>query len=466
MAKHAGLPRQLLLGCTLLSLSLTAPAQDKEPDKQPDTAPARGLFLMPAEPTAPAKDGDASSKEQPTRNMLFGSFSSGDSKAFEEILKQQAERQTKLRQQLADPEQRKQIMAERIGQQRQLHQDLGRVLKLDVRTEEKLIALLADQQLTAELQPRTPFTSMSSRISKPGTLPENPMRADAERYTQRMQEIGKLIGNARLDQFVDYDRSFVYRNLVAQFDAQLPAEHKLDPLQRDALTTLLQEHSDTTSRSFRVLRRFPSLRLPSSQEDFERQNIISNIVINEQSLAPTEAANRELVQKAGSLLTPEQSQGLAEWKDKQLEGQRAYVRMMRRQAGVGPDEKLEVPEDEAPASSPPLSKDLLLTIEITVNDIPVVKQLTSKRGSTVSFEAPEGLLIEVRPYLEQQILMSEVKLSEKVRGGRRVVGQVASGTELVDPGAKQPLQFGGSGGSLAQGRKGYAFSYSVKAQYL
>jgi hypothetical protein len=189
---------------------------------------------------------------------------------------------------------------------------------------------------------------------------------------------------------------------------------------------------------------------------------VQNITSNEQHANVIEADNRELVERATAILTPEQTKALADWKQRQLDQQRAWTLAQRKALGIAPDEKLDDSENTVPFS-PLISKSMRLTIDLTINDKQVIKQLTSVRGNSASFEAPEGLTVEVRPYMEEGLL-AEIKLYEKVRGGRRVVGQMAGGVQLLEKG--KPSIYGGSGGSMARGRKGYAINWSVSATYL
>ena len=114
-------------------------------------------------------------------------------------------------------------------------------------------------------------------------------------------------------------------------------------------------------------------------------------------------------------------------------------------------------------SSPLISKNIWLIIDLTVNETQVVEQLTSVRGNCVAFEAPERLVAEVCPSMGDRGLWVELKLYEKVRGGRRMVGQMAGDAPLIEAG--KPSSNAGSGGT-ALGRKGYAINWSVSGTYL
>jgi hypothetical protein len=239
MVEHVRPARPSLLGCALWSLAFMANAQNPPPEKE-SAPPSRGLFLAPgpgAVSSAASSRTEKSDKSTDDTVNLLGVLSSDQTEQFNQQLQ---ERQAKLREQLADPKQRAQVVNERIEQQRSSLRDLIALLRLDSRTEDKLLALLADQQLSQELQPRS-FGMVAPSIERNDGKPYNPMRDEAARYTQRMNEIRKIIGTTRLDDYVDYQRKLGSRTYVSKFDAVLPAEGKLTLEQRNALTDLFHD---------------------------------------------------------------------------------------------------------------------------------------------------------------------------------------------------------------------------------
>jgi hypothetical protein len=230
-------------------------------------------------------------------------------------------------------------------------------------------------------------------------------------------------------------------------------------ISREATT----QPGNISREAMRGLGRLTSFDLNMSAEERNQRMQVQNIVGNERYAIVAEVANRELVDRATAILTPEQTKALADWKDQELARQRAWTQARRKALGIAPEEKLEDAEDEV-LPSPPISKNMRLTIDLTVNDTQVVKQLTSVRGGSVPFDASEGLVVEVRPYMDEERLNAEIKLYEKVRGGRRMVGAMSGSAQLIEAG-KAPT-YGGSSGTMIQGRKGYAINCSVSGTYL
>jgi len=464
MVKHAEFARPLLLGCALWSLSLAAAAQDKQQENQPAAQQnsERGFFLLQdAAVTNPSAE--PAESEKPNRPAV-NPFNSANVLRSEDAskLRQQFEaRQAQLRAQLADPKQRAQVMGERIEQQRSTNRDLPALLRLDPRTADRLFAVLADLQLSQELA-GYPSRAFARADKTANGKPYDPMRSAAQRYTQRMAEIGKIIGATRLDDYVDYERKAGDRTMVDQFDQLLPADSKLTFEQRNSLAELFHQQAQSIFVDSRMLGRSSPSDLTLSEPERNRRMRVRNLALNERSATLQEAANREVVDRAASILTPEQTKTLTRWKQQQLDQRRAWAQAQRRVLGIDAEAELDLTDQEI-LPSPPISKNLRLSIDLTVNDTQVVKELTSVRGGTVSLEA-EGLLVEVRPYMEQERLLAELKIYERVRGGRRLLGQMGGSAALIEAG--KPSLFGGGGGTIVQGRKGYAINWSVSGKYL
>jgi hypothetical protein len=138
-------------------------------------------------------------------------------------------RQQRLRESLADPQLRATVREDRLHQVRAEHPDLARVLRLNVATEERLFNLLADHRLAIELQPDLQSFDPGEPVPK-----VNPLSLAAAEHTQRMREIGAIVGAQKLDAYVDYIATVQWRQGVEHLDATLPAAAKLSFEQKDA----------------------------------------------------------------------------------------------------------------------------------------------------------------------------------------------------------------------------------------
>jgi hypothetical protein len=490
-----------LVGAALLSLSLATAAQvapqRPAPAKQPTQEAAKAdptevvatgtLIAIPltpmGEPQAGEKAPAAGTKEGAAQNP-FNMFRSAGPGEMDQLMKQAEERRQQLRQQLADPKQRERVRAERLPQVRSMYPDIGRVLRLDPKTEEQLIAVLLDHAIEAELDGRG-FSMRSSLRASSSSLraSSSSLRASrsvitaideatigrAKAYTRRMQELSQAIGAGRLDAFIDYRSSMPHRLRTEAFDTSLPGEHKLSPEQKDAMSLVLAKDAQRQLQGWRNqgLSRLTSL-LPGATTAEERNRTLQmySLAATERNLERQEIAQREVQEELATVLTPEQSKAFAQQQQQMLGAQRAWAVQQRTSLGLRADEVLDAPT--ADTAAPLLSSDLRLQVEFNIDGKRTAKTLVSKRGGPVSWQTPEGLQIELQPYLvdSDQVLMTEVKVYETVRGGKRLAHQSAGSISITNPRKGTPGGKSGGSASVIEGRKGYAFNWSGLATFL
>jgi hypothetical protein len=485
MIKHTEWSRPVTLGCALL-MSVAVAAQTNAPVTPSEASAASSS--TPATSTAPATSADNAfiAVPAPQQAIIFarplgtdpaqttpltplpkpGEVKSGvffqagpglvqgDSEA---ISQQYEERQQRLRAQLADPKQREQVVAERSQQQRLINPEIGRALRLDAAGEAKLLALLVDQQLANELRP-SPFRRDSRDLGSTDWLEQ-----EAANYDQRLRDITRIIGAARLDDFLEYEKTRMARIRLQGFNSSLPEPLKLSNEQKDALVPLLAEQEQRRfSRPGRGINPFGSgSAVDFSPEAMNRRSQLASIMLTEQMLRSMETANREFAERLPQLLTPEQVSAFMQRETQPIESLRARVEQMRRDAGVGENEDLE--SDEA---APTLATNLRLELKVRINDTEITKTLNSVRGGVVSFTGPAGLVVEAQPIQTgRDHVLVDLRFYESVRGKRRMVGQSRASAFITNP--KEPGAYAGIGGSsgksLVLGRQAYVVESSVSA---
>ena len=341
---------RLILLPAMLCGALTAAAQSP-PDPSADSqAPARkqNNFLI----MAPA-DG-VETREVPRVEGPSGARGVFvDSAGARQLQQETEQRNQKLRERLADPKQRAQVRAERIQEVSTRNPDLARVLQLDARTAEQLLSLLADQRISQELGSNP--LMMAGRMSSN----ENSMLPAALEYNQRMSEIQQVIGSKALDDYVAYQESVQQRQSVDELNTALPGAAKLTGKQKDALVSLLQESE--RRRLENMARNPPGLRgftdfFSKPREELARSLKVRNITSNEAEALRKETENRELQQRVVQILSPEQAKAFAAQRQADIDSLRAWTQEQRRALGVGPDQPLELPDDQASATRPELTE--------------------------------------------------------------------------------------------------------------
>jgi hypothetical protein len=386
-----------------------------------------------------------------------------DDSEQQQLLERRQQERQQLRRQLADPAQRIELRGERIQQVRSAHPDLARVVGLGARTEARLIELLVDQGLAVETAP-------SLLESAPSAAGDTLMRQtrDADIYTQRMNEIAALLEPLQMDRYLGYVQSLSERRRVADLEAGLPAERKLSTKQKDTMVAILHEHErrQREQTQLTLLSRYsPAINFDQSQQQRKRMLAEYNIFANERVAARKEKAHRDLLERLAPELSREQSAAFAEQQRNNVAQLRNWAQQQRSLLGIGPEQRLDRPEFAEPPGATTHTANLRLIIKLSVNRASVVKRLQISGGETVSFDAPEGLVVDARPYLlANDLTVVELKFHELgLEGQRRQIGQVAGRVHAASPegGLSRHL----SGVTELRSRQGYAIHWSAAATY-
>ncbi|NJO12590.1 MAG: hypothetical protein HC872_03035, partial [Gammaproteobacteria bacterium] len=264
------------------------------------------------------------------------------------------------------PQQRAQLRAERADHERANRPDLARVLDLDARTEERLFNLLADHLLALQLQDEVSFRALF--VLEPGS---NGLVQRAQQYTQRMREIGRILGAQKLDAYAGYMQTLPLRHQLRNIDSMLPAHAKLTTAQGEALLALFQELDQRAGA-------------PVATQYYEATSAVEESQRLEAALLRQERIHLEMVARMKPLLTPQQAPVFAE--------QERVVGNQLREAREGERRGRKADANESlPSTEPPplLTDKVRLRIEIDVNGKQRVATLANPgRDATLSFEAP------------------------------------------------------------------------------
>jgi hypothetical protein len=436
------------LGSGLLTLALSAAAQTNSASIQ---------SVSEAEPSNRVS-GSATGN-------FFLSGSAADQIRLDKLLQERNHRIQELQRRLADPQQRAKVRGERIQQVRANLPDLSRIAQLDTDSEAKLFGLLADQQLALEMRPNG-FAAL-----EPVFTDEPRISADALEHTLLMRDISQELGTKVLDAYLDYLPTARYRIEVEKLQAALPAAAKLGLQQKDGLTTALLAAEE--ERYERTMLQMPhgfgrddfGLAGRLTAAEFERRSRIQTIVANEAIAVVRREEHRELLARVASLLRPEQLQVLATQLQRDVDSLLRWTRQRRHELGIDPQAQLEAPTPRTPPP-PALERTVRLMLTLHINGKNFTKTITSTRGAAVSFDGPEGLWLQTRPYLiTADALRVDIRVFEPVEGGRRMIGRTCGSTELVDP-SRQSAVGSSTSRTILFGRKGYDVTWSITASYL
>ena len=376
------------------------------------------------------------------------------------------EQREKLAAQLADPQQRAQVLGLRVQLLRVMHPDLARCVGLEADGEQQLLALLADQQLTAELEPN----SFESRpfIPRPGVVPrESPLQPQAGKHTQQMDVIARMLSSAQMERYLDYRVARESRLSVQSLDSALPPEHKLTSEQKDGMVSILQRAEQAVESSFAAGRRTAGMLLADmalSMPERMRRMQRDQIARQEARLVQLEARHRQLRERLRILLTATQTAQLDDQQQRIADGLRASIAEERSKAGIGPEVVLE------PARSDAMPvPDVRFDVDISIDDWGAQSSRDSRGGRRVVLAGPGGLLLELQPLYANEAgeVIFDLEVYERVQQRKRLVGKLGAAAVITNPAKApvRPLLFRGpsTSSTVLLGRRGYVVGVTATA---
>ena len=356
---------------------------------------------------------------------------------------QQAQTETELlRQALGDPQQRARIRAERIQHARTARPDLATVLHLDARTEEQLFSLLADHQLSIELQAQTDPSMLAVPLPR-----SNPLVQRAQEYTQRMRDVGRILGEEKLEAYVNYMKTLMERYRLRDLDSEMPTHAKLTAAQKEALVAVYREH---------MLRDD----VPWHEQYSDPTFPVQESLLLEAALMRIERGYLAMVAQVTPLLNSEQARVFS------AEAQTVLNQL--REARQGEHKAHGAASDEAlPSLDPPplLTDTVRLRIDIEFNGSKRIETLTSGRGIAMSFEGPDGLRVQATPYrLYRNVMLLELSFFETTRNTQRLLGRGRLTREIGSPNRLE-MAASGDATQFLEGRRGYGVVWNFSATY-
>lgn len=236
-------------------------------------------------------------------------------------MREAAERQRTL---LRDPEYREAMRMQHRMMLARTHPDLARELGFSTDEADQLLSLLAEQQLRG-------MENMG-----PGWMGESPDPAAIEELQRKAQqqhqanemEIAALLGDARLQQWKDYQATMGVRHQVAQLGSTLAG--KGAPLQEDQSRSLLKALAAEQQRAMQDWNNFNN---NAARVSFQgNADAASRMELQEEQLRQTTQHQQRLRDAVSPILTSEQLRHFEEEQNQNLRMQQAHMRMMRAQA--------------------------------------------------------------------------------------------------------------------------------------
>jgi hypothetical protein len=318
------------------------------------------------------------------------------------------------RERLKDPEQRKVLRANSRQSIEQEYALLDQVLTLDANTRSKLFDLLTDLRMeSAERyanEPRTrtgpsypSWEALQAAVERE-RFGANDLQRSASQATRDRQRMRNVLGEARHQQYLDYETTAFERAWVAYFNQQLSADNKLDPLQRERLIQLLNERRQQEEEARNLA--FARMNGETARRGYKNAPSghdaeLEELRRSEQHLQRVEADSKQLLAQLADVLTPPQLAVYEANEAKRLAQELQMVKRMRKRAGVDIENPAVLPPNPAAVISPrtPLAGRVQLNVTIKVNESAITQRsLLADNGGVVSFEVAP-LTIEALPIL-------------------------------------------------------------------
>jgi hypothetical protein len=318
------------------------------------------------------------------------------------------------RERLRDPEQRKAVRANIRQSIEQDHASLDEVLPLGPTTRSKLFELLTDLRMedtdryANEPRMRTgPIYSSWEALQaaeERERFAANDLQRSAGLATRDRQRIRDVLGEARFQQYIEYEGTRRESAQVAYFDRQLPAENKLDASQRERMMRLLKElrqQRDDARQLAGARARAESTRRSYTNSATERDPNLEGLRRSERRLEEAAADGKQLLAQVAAILTPPQLAVYETNEATRLAQELAMAKRVRKRAGVDIETPPVLPPDPAAVVTPrtPLAGRVQLDVKIKVNESAITQRsLLADNGAVVTFEFP-ALTIEAVPIL-------------------------------------------------------------------
>jgi hypothetical protein len=229
---------------------------------------------------------------------------------------------------LADPDYRAAVKSQQKFMLAQMYPDLAATLHLQPQEIDSLLEVLAEQQMK-QMETRPRFRG-------DGIPDEDARRQMMEQMNQQQQqnqtEIAQLLGDAKLQEWKDYQSSLGARAQVRQFRASLESsgvplrDDQVQPLV-DAMMAEQKNSSRTNFTPFNVVRRGAGGGNGQDASDLATQY--------EESAQRMAQSNQRIRDTVSPHLSPRQMQAFDQMLNRQLEMQQIQARMMRAQAEAG-----------------------------------------------------------------------------------------------------------------------------------
>jgi hypothetical protein len=234
------------------------------------------------------------------------------------------EARTRMAKTLQDPTARELLRAQSKAEARSRSPDLGRALHLTAELEDKLIELLADQQMRQE-----------ETFARHAAGDEGFSSSDGGVLQQEEQEeLISLLGSERFQQYQQYQAGVPERQQVQALRSLLDESNALTEDEATRLIATMREERDRYTSELTQDRVSYVLGYPFTPMSLEG-DAAAQLAFAEGQISRTEAFMARIHDRAAAVLTANQLRRFGELQEELLTRDRAYVQRMRERTVMG-----------------------------------------------------------------------------------------------------------------------------------
>jgi hypothetical protein len=211
---------------------------------------------------------------------------------------------------LEDPEARETLRRQQLTAMRYINADLAKTIGLSKDEEQKLHALLADQNLRM----------MEQTFHQDPNDIEGTARKSADLMAQNEAELTQLLGASRFEQYKNYQDSMPERMQVRHLRDRLDSGVALTEDQEKRLVAIMREERETM-----VSEALKGATPAASTADMNRQRA----ALYDARTEAQESANQRVRDRAATVLNAEQLKAFTDLQNEQTDMQRVTRRLMR-----------------------------------------------------------------------------------------------------------------------------------------
>lgn len=333
---------------------------------------------------------------------------------------------------------------------RERNPEIAQVLQLSKQQEIKLIDVLSEWLALQQERFNQAGRRQSGQVE-----PFERLKQDAEEDNRYLSQIKALLGAEKFERYLTYRDTAAARMETLRFNSRLGAKDKLRLDQKERMIQVIADASqkyDPVNAGLSEWRaRLPRGGSMTAAPSLDSQK--NGIRLNEASAEEWRRMNREIQSRLTQILTVPQLETYAQIEAEMERSSEAHRQEALVKAGLRPD--FSFTADEPPVVRKLIEGPIVLRIKLGVNRAePLVREFHGLNGQAVSFQAAEGLWVEVTPalYDDKQLYVDCLFFEQNAKGQRMPLARPLTDSSTVYDQSDVESKGGGTGTVMFRGK--------------